>query len=98
MLSLSARPLTVLLGILIIFLQYEIWSPDGGISQVWKLKQSIATVKEQNKELQEKNMILAADVEDLKHGDESIEEHARMDLGMTKKNEVFYQIVDQSYE
>ena len=94
MLNLSSKPLTVALGLLLIFLQYEIWSANGGLSQVWRLKQSIATIAEQNKELQEKNTVLAADVEDLKHGDESIEEHARMDLGMIKKNEIFYQIVD----
>lgn len=94
MLNLSSRSLTVVLGLLFVILQYEIWSTHGGLSQVWKLKQSITTVEEQNKELQEKNIILAADVDDLKNGDESIEEHARMDLGMIKKNEIFYQIVE----
>lgn len=94
MLNLSSRSLVALLSALAIFLQYEIWSVNGGISQVWKLKHAIIIVEEQNKELQQKNTILAADVEDLKHGDESIEEHARMDLGMIKKNEIFYQIVD----
>jgi cell division protein FtsB len=94
MLNLSSKPLTLVLIALLIFLQYEIWSTNGGLSQAWKIKQSIAVVEQQNKELQEKNMILAADVEDLKHGDESVEEHARMDLGMIKKDEIFYQIVE----
>lgn len=94
MLNLSSRPLMVVLSFFLLFLQYEIWSSDGGLSQVWKLKQSICAMEEQNKELQEKNMVLAADVDDLKNGDESIEEHARMDMGMIKKNEIFYQLVE----
>lgn len=94
MLNLASKPLTILLVILLLFLQFEIWFSEGGLSQAWKIKQTITLVEDQNKELQEKNMVLAADVEDLKRGDESIEEHARMDLGMVKKDEIFYQIVD----
>ncbi len=94
MLNLASKPLTILLVTLLLFLQFEIWCSEGGLSQAWKIKQTITLVEDQNKELQEKNMVLAADVEDLKRGDESIEEHARMDLGMVKKDEIFYQIVD----
>lgn len=94
MLNLASRPLTILLSTLLLFLQYEIWSNNGGLSQVWRTKQVIASIKEQNKELEEKNMVLAADVEDLKRGEEAVEERARMDLGMVKNNEVFYQVVE----
>jgi cell division protein FtsB len=94
MLNLASKPLTILLSSLLLFLQYEIWSTNGGLSQVWRTKQTIASMADQNKELQEKNMVLAADVEDLKKGDESVEEHARMDLGMVKNDEIFYQVVD----
>lgn len=93
MLSIHSRSLTLLLCLLVIFTQYVLWSQNGGLSQVWKMQQSIAVVQLQNKEIQGKNAILAAEVEDLKHGNESIEEHARMDLGMVKKNEIFYQVV-----
>jgi cell division protein FtsB len=37
---------------------------------------------------------LAAEVADLKHGLEAVEEQARMELGMIKPDEVFYQIVE----
>lgn len=93
-LNLSSKPLTIFLFFLLIFLQYEIWSPNGGLSQVWAIKESMADLLKQNKELQEKNVVLAAEVQDLRNGDEAVEEHARMDLGMIKKNEIFYQIVD----
>lgn len=94
MLNISSKPLCMVLGFFLLFLQFEIWSTNGGLSQLWKLKQSISIIKEQNKELGEKNNILAAEVEDLKKGGESIEEHARMDLGMIKHGELFYQVVD----
>jgi cell division protein FtsB len=94
MFNLSSKSLTVALGFMLIFLQYCIWSSDGGLSQIWKLKQAIISREEQNRELREKNIILEADVEDLKRGGESIEEHARLDLGMVKPNEIFYQVVN----
>jgi cell division protein FtsB len=37
---------------------------------------------------------LAADIKDLKHGSEAIEERARQDLGMVKQNETYYQVID----
>jgi cell division protein FtsB len=94
MFNLSSKSLTAGLGLLLLFLQYGIWSQEGGLSQVFKLKHAITVAQEQNRELKEKNLVLAADVEDLKYGDESIEEHARVDLGMVKENEIFYQIVE----
>ena len=45
-------------------------------------------------ELRERNASLAAEVIDLKHGLEAVEERARSDMGMIKSDEVFYQIID----
>ena len=45
-----------------------------------------------NQELKERNRILAAEVYDLKHGIEAIEEHARLDLGLIKPHETFVQM------
>jgi cell division protein FtsB len=95
-LNFSSKLFTILLCSLLVLLHYEIWSPNGGLSQVWKIKQSIANLEAQNIQLLERNLVLAADVEDLKTGAESIEECARMNLGMIKKNEIFYQIIGSS--
>jgi cell division protein FtsB len=43
--------------------------------------------------LKARNGALDAEVRDLKQGLEAIEERARLELGMIKKDEVFYQIV-----
>ena len=36
--------------------------------------------------------ILIADIQDLKNGNQAIEDHARADLGMIKPGEVLYQL------
>ncbi len=46
--------------------------------------------------LQVRNEALDAEVRDLKQGLDAIEERARVDLGMIRKDEVFYQIVSPS--
>ena len=47
----------------------------------------------ENASLAKRNAALAAEVADLKQGQAAIEERARTDLGMVKKGEAFYQIV-----
>ena len=78
---------------LLIAVQYALWFSSGGLIQVWQLKHSIVQLKTENAHLVERNSILEADVQDLKKGNEAIEEKARHDLGMVKKNETFYQVV-----
>jgi cell division protein FtsB len=93
MLRINSKALSTVFAILLLFLQYELWFASGGISEVWHLKHDIVAINEQNLELRDRNAILTADVENLKEGNEAIEERARMDLGMIKKNETFYQVV-----
>ncbi len=49
---------------------------------------------QKNSELRERNEALDAEVLDLQQGLEAIEEHAREDLGMIKKGETFYQVIE----
>jgi cell division protein FtsB len=44
--------------------------------------------------LETRNAALAAEVRDLKQGSEAIEERARHELGMVKRDEIFFQYVD----
>lgn len=79
---------------LIIALQYPLWFGNGGVFAVWRLKHEIAAQREENGSLRERNQALAADVIDLKRGLAAIEERARIELGMIKKGETFYQVVE----
>jgi cell division protein FtsB len=50
--------------------------------------------KGKNTQLERRNSGLAAEVKDLKTGTDAVEERARYELGMVKKDEVFYQVIE----
>lgn len=87
----------VLLGILVL-LQYPLWLGDGGVVAVWRLNREIAAQQKENAQLKERNQTLEAQVNDLKQGLEVIEGRARSELGMVKKGETFYQVIDPKPE
>ena len=86
----------VLIGalfILLLGLQYKLWFEKNGIAHTLMLHRVIAKQIKYNQQLSLRNKALAAEVEDLKHGHDAIEERARNDLGMLRNGEIFYQIV-----
>jgi cell division protein FtsB len=80
---------TVLVGTLIA-LQYTLWFGDGNLQEVLRLQKQIALQESEVWRLKERNQMLQNDVLDLKHGTGAIEEYARTELGMIKKNELFF--------
>ena len=82
------------LAILFVLLQFKLWFGDGSIKDGWRLNESIDKQSIENAQLKERNQALIAEVDDLKQGLEAIEERARSELGMIKKGETFYQVVD----
>lgn len=89
------KGLTILLLLMLCFLQYQLWAGNGSLTEVNHLKQSRTEIQAQIEQLHERNESLAAEVMDLKHGQEALEERARTELGMIRADEVFYQIVDR---
>ena len=85
--------LVAILVALLILLQYRLWIGDGSVRTAIQLKQQISAQQAQNQKLVEQNQMLLAEVQDLKSGKQAVEERARNDLGMVKKDETFYQIV-----
>ena len=86
--------IVAILFVLLIWLQYKLWLGDGGIPEVLELEQEIETVQAEVNTLQERNKALNAEVMDLKKGIEAIEERARSEMGMIKKDEIYYQVID----
>jgi cell division protein FtsB len=74
-------------------LQYKLWFSPDGLPQYWHLKDEIAHMSAENTALQARNTHILSEVENLKQGNDAIEERARNDLGLVKADEVFYQIV-----
>lgn len=86
----------ILAGVLIallVGLQYPLWLGKGSWTRVWELDRQLAQQKQANAALKGRNDAMDAEVRDLKQGLEALEEHARLDLGMIKKDEIFYQVV-----
>ena len=87
------RIIASVLLVIALLLQYRLWMGDGGMSEVWRLRNEVATQKAENEQLKERNRTLSAEVLDLKKGKTAIEERARTDLGMVGSNESFYQVM-----
>jgi len=87
--------LTGIFLFLLLLLQYSLWFGNGGLLRVWQLNRSVEEQKAENAKLKERNQALEAEVRDLKKGLEAIEERARTDLGMIKKDETFYQVIEE---
>jgi cell division protein FtsB len=85
------RCLVALMVVLLALLQYRFWLGDGGIHEIWRLKYKIAQQARENDALRERNEGLDAEVMDLKQGAAAIEERARSELGMVRRDETFYQ-------
>ena len=82
-----------MLIILLLLLQYKLWVGDGGVPEVLHLQNEVEKQQLYKKQLEERNASLFAEVKDLKKGQDAIEERARSELGMIRKDERFYQII-----
>ena len=78
----------------LVFLQYLLWIAEDGVRQTHALQIAVQAQQEDNAALTERNSALAAEVEDLKRGLMAIEERARSDMGMIRKDETFYRLLE----
>lgn len=85
----------ILIGFLIA-IQYPLWIGKGSWLRVWDMSKQVDVQKEKNTKLVARNAGLDAEVRDLKQGIDAVEERARVELGMVKSDEIFYQIIDKN--
>lgn len=85
--------LTVSLISLIAVLQYQLWYGKSSWVTVWNLADQVIMERQVNLDLQSRNTVLEAEVNDLKQGFDAIEERARNELGMVKQDEIFFQVL-----
>lgn len=81
---------------MIALIQYPLWYGKGSWLKVWELDKEVKAARQTNLELQNRNLILEAEVNDLKQGYDAIEERARSELGMIKQDEIFFQISESN--
>ncbi|MDH4215943.1 MAG: cell division protein FtsB [Gallionella sp.] len=89
------RAVTLILAALLLLLQYPLWLGKGSWLKVWDLNRQVETQQQANQQTQARNALLDAEVRDLKQGTEAVEERARSELGMVKRGEVFFQVIDK---
>ena len=87
--------LAVLIVVLVV-LQVRLWHGEGSLSDIDRLEHEIATQTTTNAGLAQRNKGLLQEVSDLKTGLDSVEEHARSEMGLIKKGETYYLIVDKN--
>jgi cell division protein FtsB len=87
------KVVTVILTTLLVGIQYPLWLGKGSWTRVWDLDRQLAQQREKNDGLKARNAALDAEVRDLKEGLEALEERARFELGMIRRDETFFQVV-----
>lgn len=82
------------LFLMLMGLQYRLWIGDGSLSEVVQLKAELELHENKIKRQQLRNDALSTKVIELQTNPSAIEEVARKELGMIKKGEVFYQLIE----
>ncbi|MEM7304214.1 MAG: cell division protein FtsB [Pseudomonadota bacterium] len=81
--------------VVLIGLQYKLWVDGDGVRKLVHLNTRIDNQQMVNQQMYQQNEVLAAEVEDLKSGYDAIEERARMELGMIREGETFFQVIEK---
>lgn len=85
--------LPIVLLVALIFLQYQLWFENGGIRDMLKVKKQLALQLQINEKIKKRNDQLTQQIYYLQHTKNALEGQARDELGMIKKGETFYQVV-----
>ena len=88
------RWILLILIVTILIMQTKIWISEDGYFQLRALQNDLEIQRNENIFLEKRNNELEAEINNLKSGNEAIEERARNDLGLIGENESLYLIVD----
>ncbi|BES71877.1 cell division protein FtsB [Marinobacter nanhaiticus D15-8W] len=88
------KVLWAVMAVFIVLLQVRLWVGEGSFAQVWQLQDKIDVQKAENAKLANRNERLYAEVLNLRSGQGAIEERARMNLGLIRKDETFFLVVE----
>ena len=88
------KALILLLVSLLALVQFRLWVGEESLAEVWRLRQAITQQSSENVLFKSRNQRLEAQVRDLKNGLEAVEERARLELGMVRKDEIYFLIVE----
>ncbi len=92
------RLVQLLLIAALLVLHYRLWVGEGGLARISALRHEIARRDAGLARRKQRNAALRADVADLRHGREAVEERARSELGMIRDGETFIQVIGAETE
>lgn len=87
------RFFVILLVIVIAWLQYRAWFGENSQHEIDLLKQKTVNQEQHNQSLSEQNGLLREEIKLVRNEPNILEEKARENLGLIKKNETFYRII-----
>ena len=87
------RLLYLALMVACVAIQYPLWWGEEGWARVTVLKQQLEAQEEKNRALLARNNAMDAEVHDLKTGTDALEDRARIEMRMVKKDETYVQIL-----
>ncbi len=88
------KAIIISLIVIISLLSYRLLLGSDSVIAVWKLKNSLIEQDKDLNKLKLRNQLLLNKLERLKKYSVAIEEQARYELGMVKRGEKYYQVVD----
>ena len=86
------RIVTLVLLAVLALIHNQLWLGDGGVARAQALQAQIDAQQKANALVQQEVDRLRSEVQDLKDGNEMVEEKARGELGMLKPGEIYIQI------
>ena len=89
-----SKALTVFLSVIFLSFQYRLWIGEGSVAHIVQLNEEISRQGELNTQLVQRNDKLYSSVTALKTTLDAVEGKARSELGMIRKGETFYLVVD----
>lgn len=87
------KKLFVLFVLAIIWLQYRLWSPEGGVSEWFRLQNELALAQSHIQQLEKNNDSLKNLVLDLQNHTDAIETQARSVLHYATPDETFFRVI-----
>ena len=89
------KPVPLVLALLLATLQWRLWIGQGSIAELVALDRQIGDYTHANDELRERNRRLEVEVAEFRSGFDSVEEMAREELGLVRRDETFYVVVER---
>ena len=87
------KALLIIFSLLLVLLVAGLWVGSGSYPEHWRTEDRISAQENSNKQQKAEIERIKSDLEDVATGDSAIEERARSELGMTKENESFFEII-----